>query len=311
MDRSRLPSKGRVGEVMQNLLDKTIASFTRLKLAIDPRYVRATFAGHSLWLDQRWRHERNYLAYLNGGGITGPLAMDIWVFSHFVKQGHRVLDAGANIGFTSLLAEKSGASEVHCFEPDPRLLERLKLHCRGDKIVVHSEALGERQSVLQLRLSTVHNQGSTLNERIIQKFPGVFTKPESVQVNVNSVDNLFGTAHFDFFKIDVEGAEVAVLRGASSALRTNPPSYIYIEIYDEFFDEVNEFLRGHYRFAYRIICDRNGSGRLIDLQEDVSQMEAEGYDVMPPSYIYSLSAHDDLAACWTQPFASREPARTS
>lgn len=286
---------------MQTLKDKTISMLRQLKFAMNPRYIRATFAGHSLWLDMRWKHERNYLEYLREGKITGPLAMDVWVLSHFVKPGHRVLDAGANIGFTSLLAEKAGASEVECFEPDPRLLERLKIHCQGGKIVIHSEALGEKQSVLQLRLSTEHNQGSTLNERMILKFPGVFAKPESVPVNVNSVDRIFRAKHFDFFKIDVEGAEIATLRGASSALRTNPPDNIYIEIYDEFFDEVHEFLKGFYRFAYRIVCDRGGNCCLFQLHDDISKMQTEGYYVMPPSYIYSVTTQEKLAKCWTRP----------
>lgn len=286
---------------MLKLKEKVLALLRRLKLAIDPRYIRASFAGHSLWLDKRWRHERNYFEYLKRGKITGPLAMDIWAFSHFVKPGHRVLDAGANIGFTSLLAEKAGASEVQCFEPDPRLLERLRMHCQGGRIVVHSVALGEKQSVLHLRLSTEHNQGSTLNERMLQKFPGVFEKPESVQVNVGTIDGIFGTKHFDFIKIDVEGAEIATLRGASSVLRTSPPDNIYIEIYDEFFDEVHEFLKQFYRFAYRIVCDRSGNCSLFLLQDDVSHMQADGYYVMPPSYIYSMSDRSELTRCWTRP----------
>lgn len=293
---------------MQKFKEKTISLLRRLKFALDPRYIRATFAGHSLWLDKRWKHERNYLEYLRGGKITGPLAMDVWAFSHFVKPGHRVLDAGANIGFTSLLAEKAGASEVQCFEPDPRLLERLKIHCQGDKIVVHSEALGEKQSVMQLRLSTEHNQGSTLNERMIRKFPGVFAEHKSVLVNVNSVDGIFGAQHFDFFKIDIEGAEIATLRGASSALRTNPPGNIYIEIYDEFFDEVYEFLKEFHRFAYRIVCDASGNCCLFRLHDDISKMQTEGYHVMPPSYIFSVTAQEKLAKCWTRPAFDDESA---
>lgn len=284
---------------MRTLLGYLSKSLTLLKYHLSPRYVRLKFSGHTLWLNKNWRHERHYFDYLTKGKITGPLAMDLWALSHFVKPGDRVLDAGANIGFTSLLAEKYGASIIHCFEPDPRLLERLEIHCGGKNTMIHDVALGEVEGIRELRLSTSHNQGSTLNDRIIEKFPGVFAKHESAKINVSSVDCIFGTEPFDFFKIDVEGAESALLRGATLTLNKNQPRFIYIEIYDEFFDEVHAFLKKYYEFTYRIICKPNGSGRLFGLQEKVSQ--THGLHTMPPSYIYSIRAQDDLTACWSEP----------
>jgi FkbM family methyltransferase len=277
------------------------ALMKHLRLSFGRRYVKITFAGHMLTLDTRWQHERSYLNYIKRSKINGPLGMDVWVFSHFVNPGHTVLDAGANIGFTALLAKKAGATEIYCFEPDPRLTQRLKTHCQGNKIVIYPKALGEKPGSLQLCLSSQHNQGSTLSDKMVNKFPSVFQGSEFIQVDVETIDGIFGTKHFDFFKIDVEGAEIATLKGASSILKSSPPNNIYIEMFDEFFDEAHEFLKEYYDFAYRIVCDRSGSCRLFPFDIDTSQMKSEGFYVTPPSYIYSKSEQEELTKCWTRP----------
>lgn len=288
--------------------NRVIAADPRPAKTTDKNLVNATFAGHSLQLDRRWKHERNYLNYIEQSKITGPLGMDVWVFSHFVKPGHTVLDAGANIGFTALLAEKSGAKEIHCFEPDPRLIERLKSNCQGDKIVIHQQALSDKTDKMELVLSASHNQGSTLNDKMIDKFPSLFQGSEVAQVDVGTLDEIFGDQHFDFFKIDVEGAELPTLKGASALLQADPPETVYIELYDEFFPETHEFLKQYYPFAYRVVCDRNGSCQLVPVDRDVSQLEEEGMYVMPPSYIYSMSNQETLTDCWTPPAYDDEPA---
>lgn len=265
------------------------------------RFVKVNFAGHMLILDTRWKHERDYLDYIRLSRITGPLAMDAWAFSHFVKPGDIVLDAGANIGFTSLLAEKAGAVEIHSFEPDPRLLSRLKTHCQGDQFVIYGKALGEKQSVMQMFLSAQHNQGSTLNNKWLSKFPEVYRKAKVIQVDVVTLDSLFGEKYFDFFKIDVEGAEIATLKGASAILKIKPPESIYVEVYDEFFTEVHEFLNNYYRYAYRIVCDSSGSCRLFPADLSLQQMQSEDYFMLPPSYIYTMAEQEELTKTWTQP----------
>ena len=263
------------------------------------------FAGHLLTLDTRWKHELDYLKYIKQSEVDGPIGMDVWTFSHFVKPGYIVLDAGANIGFTALLAERAGAAEIHCFEPDLRLIERLKAHCQGDKFFVYPMALGDNPCSLQLRLSSQHNQGSTLSDIMIRKFPDVFQGSESLQVDVRTIDGIFGDKGFDFFKIDVEGAEISVLRGASSMLKSSLPSIIYIETYEEFFEEVHGFLEDYYNFAYRVICDRNGNCRLVPLTIDISQIESKDLYTMPPSYIYSKLEQKELTKYWTRPVSSK------
>lgn len=279
----------------------------RLRTTFGRRYVTTTFAGHVLTLDTQWEHEHQYLNYIERSEIHGALAMDIWVFSHFVRPGHTTLDAGANIGFTALLAERAGATEVHCFEPDPRLVERLTAHVSGKHITVHPLALGEKPGSLRLCLSAKHNQGSTASETIVNKFPGVYGDAQFVEVDVGTIDGIFGNKRFDLLKIDVEGSELATLKGAIEILQFSRPAVIYVEIYDELFDELHAFLKQYYEFSYRIACDRDGRGRLYQADVDVTRMEKEGIYVMPPSYIYSVSRQEELGEGWTPPFVADAP----
>jgi FkbM family methyltransferase len=281
----------------------------RVRDALDHRTVAVEFAGRVLHLEPRWRHERDYLEYIERETLRGPLAIDVWTFSHFVRPRDVTLDAGANIGFTALLAERAGAAEVHCFEPDPRLVDRLARNVGNGSVRIHPVALGEQSGIRTLWLSSEHNQGSTANRDVVHRFPHVFRTVESVQVEVQALDDLFRDKRFDFFKIDVEGSELAVLMGAERLLRVSPPQTIYVESYDESFGSLYEFLSPYYPFVYRIVCDRQGRGRLFRLGCDPERFSDDAHFTMPPSYICSSVPRADLTGAWTAPLLPTPLAR--
>jgi len=136
---------------------------------------------------------------------------------------------------------------------------------------------------------------------MINKFPQVFKNSEKIDIIVETIDIRFVNKQFDFFKLDIEGAELQALQGASSMLRNNPPKIIYIEMYDEFFEEVHSFLNQFYKHTYRIVCDFKGNGKLFALNSNVSELKKEGYYVNPPSYIYSESPLENYTKTWTSP----------
>lgn len=284
------------------LARKIFKACTRLaNRALKGRYITTTFGGKTLMLDAKWKHELSYLDYIKRGEINPAIGMDVWAFSQFVKPGFVTLDAGANIGFTAILAERAGADEIHCFEPDPRLTERLIKHCGGGKITVHPMALGNQEGKLKLCLSEQHNQGSTSNARMLEMFPKVYGKAKFVEVEVRTIDDLFPSKQFDFFKVDVEGAELATLKGAASLLAEKPPRVIYVEAFEEFFEEVSEFLLNYYKFAYRIACDASGKGKLFPLGASIIGDLHDDVYTNPPSYIFSSFPQDELSKHWSLP----------
>jgi len=115
-----------------------------------------------------------------------------------------VLDIGANIGvMTRIFAERAG--HVHAFEPSPRALALLQLNAPPN-CTVHPFALGEKEGVVAFAECEALDM-SHIGEG-------------DLQVPVRTVDSL--GLRPSFIKIDVEGFEPQVLRGAAQTLAAGP-----------------------------------------------------------------------------------------
>jgi FkbM family methyltransferase len=143
---------------------------------------------------------------------------ELWPrFVEEIRVGDRVADVGANIGVYSIVAAKRGA-KVTSFEPNPqvvRLLERnLGLNCVT--AVVCREAVGDHEGSARFHLEGPVGQLSQLSPY------GELTVP---------MIRLSGG--FDVVKIDVEGAELDVLRGAAPAWAEPSlrPRALFLEIH--------------------------------------------------------------------------------
>ena len=160
----------------------------------------------------------------------------------FVNPGDTVFDIGANWGLvTSRLAERVGPDgRVVAFEPNAGLLPELReIAARRPNVVVHSVALSDEPGTLELHVP-VSPPRAVLRERAVHAMATVAppshrqsTAYESVPVDVRRLDDMVdeGLIPSDvaFVKCDVEGHELAVLRGAEQLLRRAQP-VILIEI---------------------------------------------------------------------------------
>lgn len=127
--------------------------------------------------------------------------------THFNKGGV-VVDLGANIGTFSIYAAHFGAT-VYAVEPEPHNREALEkniaLNSMKDKIHVLPYAISDYKGTAVISDS---GGGSTIKD------DGIF----GAEVEVMSLDNLFSLYHInsvDVLKIDVEGAELEIILGAS------------------------------------------------------------------------------------------------
>jgi hypothetical protein len=106
---------------------------------------------------------------------------------------------------------------------------------------------------------------------------------------------------FALVKIDVEGAEVSILRGALETLAERPPGALYIEVYEEFFDEVQGLLSAYYRSAYRLCCNRTGQCRLYRAHAGPVGPELRDLFSRPPTYLYTNADVGAFAEDWISP----------
>jgi FkbM family methyltransferase len=137
-----------------------------------------------------------------------------------VRPGDAVLDVGANVGFYSLLASRlvGDGGRVFAFEPLPRNLFYLRRHLDlngAGNVAVHAVAVAEAT-------------GSEFLD--VQGDPSMASFSErGLAVPTVSLDQFFDAASApppSFVKIDVEGAESRVLRGAKRTLRVNHPTVL-------------------------------------------------------------------------------------
>jgi FkbM family methyltransferase len=139
------------------------------------------------------------------------------VLTGLLRPGMTFWDIGAHIGFFSMFASRvlGAAGRVHAFEPMEtnrgRLAAGIEMN-RLTNVTVHDFAMSARPGRTVLRASA-----SSLMWTLVPERGG----PEGVGISCRTLDDC--TAAFgppDVIKIDVEGAEVDVLRGGLHLLST-------------------------------------------------------------------------------------------
>jgi FkbM family methyltransferase len=168
----------------------------------------------------------------------------------FLQPGMTVLDLGAHYGLYTLLASKrvGRGGRVIAFEPSPRERQKLQRHLqvnRCQNVQVEGVAVGSTDGTAELYVCMA--QATSYNSL---RPPAVDDPTVQIQVPLVKLDTYLEQAHIgtvDFIKMDVEGAELGVLKGASNLLRhpsrpvlmceladerTNPWNYRSVEIYD-------------------------------------------------------------------------------
>jgi FkbM family methyltransferase len=139
----------------------------------------------------------------------------------FFRPGMTVLDIGAHQGLYTLLAARCvrPSGRVFSFEPSPRERRALRLNLAinfCDNVAIQPLALGSNEATADLYVVDEYNTGyNSLRP------PNVPQPTRAVPVKVDTLDHWLAEKHIDrvdFIKLDVEGAELSVLRGASKSL---------------------------------------------------------------------------------------------
>lgn len=155
-----------------------------------------------------------------------------WICARVVRRGDTVLDIGANIGLvTFVLASLVGETgHVHAFEPIPRLQKLIEQAIRkngASNVTLHRVALGSENGNLELTIPKGNLGQASLAP--------VRTSPHAEKISVPVVrlsslltPDTVGTIRLA--KIDVEGFEPEVLKGAADLISKTPPDTILFEL---------------------------------------------------------------------------------
>src|ERR1041385_2315638 len=122
------------------------------------------------------------------------------------------VDIGANVGLYSLYLASCGDVRTLAIEPQPGILERLRFHLAANpsaKIDVRPVALSDREGEATLVLNDSDSGGTHIDKQDGRRDPGErITVPSKPLLPVLSEA---GITSIDALKMDVEGAEDAVL----------------------------------------------------------------------------------------------------
>lgn len=144
------------------------------------------------------------------------------LLSSLVEQTDVVADVGANIGLTSLLFSRI-AAKVYAFEPSPSTYKFLQENVAGNKLTnieTFNVGLGSISSTATITYAANNRSGGFVSEKIR---PDGGHVTENVAIRALDEIPLPAGALPTFLKIDVEGFELEVIRGAQRLFAANNP----------------------------------------------------------------------------------------
>jgi FkbM family methyltransferase len=156
------------------------------------------------------------------------------------NNGDIVVDVGAHIGHHTLIAAKrvGPKGKVIAIEADPKnfniLNKNIKLNkLNDDNVIAINYAVHSKETKIKL-YTPAEETGHTIYNTIISD--RVSPQEKFIEVNANTLDRLVeenGVNHEDvkWIKIDVEGAELEVLKGAQNILSKSKDITLLIEIH--------------------------------------------------------------------------------
>jgi FkbM family methyltransferase len=172
-----------------------------------------------------------------GAGMDETCEPVVWhVMMRLIRAGDTIVDVGANIGIHTVAFAKRSAPDgrVYAFEPDSANLATLHAHIRlnhlEDRVSVFAAAIGATcGEVGFISLSDMVSHIAVDGWRDL--YAG--RAGETVMVAMKTLDSVFPSGRVDFIKIDVEGFEESVLRGAQTLLGdpARRPRAIVVEVH--------------------------------------------------------------------------------
>jgi FkbM family methyltransferase len=163
-------------------------------------------------------------------GLTGWEPETIPVFLRLVTPDSVVLDIGAHTGIYSLLAaRRSCTATIHAIEPVPRVFALLEANVARNKalnVQCHRLAFAEEEKVTQLY---VPRQPFPMMTSML---PGWREDSEAIEMSTLTVDSFVAQLEIDrvdVIKLDTEGTEALVLKGAECVLRESQP-FVFCEV---------------------------------------------------------------------------------
>jgi FkbM family methyltransferase len=179
-------------------------------------------------------------------GEFEPESMAAWLRA--CEPGAWGIDVGAYTGIYAIAAMRAGAMAI-AVEPNPTAVKRLADNARANRTAVriHPVAAGERRGGLPLYVRAPLSSANSMRQQ-----PG-----QEITVPVVPLDDLAPAGRVAAIKIDAEGFECEVLRGARRIIETWHPLIITEALTDDSRAGQTEVMAGYGYFDSQPVDGRN------------------------------------------------------
>jgi FkbM family methyltransferase len=189
------------------------------------------------------------------------------------KEGDVVIDIGAHIGrYTIIASKRVGANgKVVAIEANPSNFEMLNRNIKLNQltnVISLNNAVYSKETKIKLYLPGEELGHTTYNTVMSDR---ARTEDKFVEVSANTLDYLLQLNEItdvNWVKIDVEGAEFEVLKGASNVLSKSKDIALLIEVHGkDTYEPIIESLRS---YNFKIDFEKtyeNGEKHIIALKD--------------------------------------------
>ncbi|HET9528001.1 MAG TPA: FkbM family methyltransferase [Pyrinomonadaceae bacterium] len=220
-------------------------------------------------------HTLSVYAMNYGGGAFIESSGEAWVLSEVVRPAVAaierpvIFDVGANVGdYSAMVHSFVPSARIYAFEPAAPVYEelarRLLVIGNGKSLEAFNFGFSDEEKTVDLYSYTVEGQSVSLVSSIDRRLPTQVLQVEvsdTERIQVRTLDSFCasqGIERIDFLKLDVEGHEVAVLRGSRGMLERGAISMIQFE-----FGPANIYSRTYFYNFWSMLSDRYDLFRII------------------------------------------------
>ena len=137
------------------------------------------------------------------------------------KDSTTVFDVGANCGiFSAFTSVKLPFANIYAFEPSTELIPIIEKNCCGLNVSIHDIAIGEKTEKKILYVNPDSQQTNSFNLDAVSIFSSK-NRIQELEVECTSLDEFAknnGITDIDVLKVDVQGFEGSVFRGAKEIM---------------------------------------------------------------------------------------------
>lgn len=154
------------------------------------------------------------------GGIANDILARVLV-ERLCRDAAVFVDVGAHLGsIINGVRQHSLPSQIIAVEAIPEKAKKLAM--KFPEVHIHCCAAGDREGEVTFYVDHLQSGYSSLDSAISNR-----SETKEITVNMKTLDRLVGKAEVDLIKIDVEGAELGVLKGADYLVSQSRPTIMF------------------------------------------------------------------------------------